>query len=161
MIKKWYNIKEIGQEPKLERRLIMRGLGQKDDTIDVNWREVDVDDSQYFEDGFTFSGIIGVLKKMRPKKMTKGTKVIATVWRGINWFIVWRIICRFITFLFKDTLAGVVPYVFPGIPWSGALKMIAFFFALNVAFNASTETNKDDFRFACLQGEDLYGCQSS
>ncbi len=127
----------------------MRGLGQNDynDFVDADWREADIDNSEDF-DGFTFSGIIEALKKLRPKKMTKGSKLVATIWRGINWFIVWRILCRLITFLFNDTLAGILPYVFPGIPWAGALKMITFFFALNVAFNASAETNKDDFRFA-------------
>lgn len=130
----------------------MKGLGQNDnydDAFDADWREVDFDDSEdFFDEGSTFSGIIGALKKLRPKKMTKGSKLVATIWRGVNWFIVWRILCRLITFLFKDTYVGLLAYVLPGIPWEEALKMITFFFALNVAFNASAETNKDDFRFA-------------
>lgn len=126
----------------------MRGLGQNNDYVDGQWREFEGSDIDDIKEGLNFDFIVGALKKLRPKKMTKGSKVIATIWRGINWFIVWRILCRFITFLFKDTLAGILPYVFPGIPWAGALKMITFFFALNVAFNASAETNKDDFRFA-------------
>ena len=125
----------------------MRGLGQNynyDDAYDADWRYADSND---IKEGFRFNDIIGALKKLKPKKMTKGSKLIATIWRGINWFIVWRILCALITFLFKYTFIGVLAYVAPGIPWAGALKMVLFFFALNIAFNASAETDKDKFRF--------------
>ena len=127
---------------------MIRGLGQNDNTIDAEWREFEYDDIDDIKGGLNFGSIVGALKKLAPKKMTKGSKLVATIWRGINWFIVWCILCAFITFLFKDTYVRILAYVLPGIPWAGALKMITFFFALNVAFNASAETNKDDFRFA-------------
>lgn len=127
------------------------GLEQKEDFIEGRWREVDSDYSYRddMKEGLRFDDIIVSFKKSRSKKTTtKGSAVIATIWRLINWFIVWRILCTLITFLFEDTLVGILAYVLPGIPWVGALKMISFFFALNVALNASKETNKDDFRFA-------------
>lgn len=129
----------------------MSGLGLNDNNvIDGKWRYVDDDDysGDNMKEGLRFDDIIAALKKVRPKKTTKGSTVIATIWRAINWFIVWRILCTLITFLFEDTYLGSLAYVLPGIPWAGALKMISFFFALNVALNASKETNKDDFRFA-------------
>lgn len=124
------------------------GLEQKEDFIEGRWREVDSDYRDDFQDGLRFEDIIAALKRRRTNKATKSSTVIATIWRVINWFIVWRILCTLITFLFEDTLVGLLAYVLPGIPWAGALKMISFFFALNVALNASKETNKDDFRFA-------------
>ncbi len=128
----------------------MIGTEQRDDNvIDAeHWREVDSDYRDDFQEGLRFDDIIAAFKKSRSKKTTKGSSVIATIWRSINWFIVWRILCTFITFLFEHTFLGLLAYVLPGIPWAGALKMISFFFALNVALNASKETNKDDFRFA-------------
>lgn len=128
----------------------MASLGQNDDFIEGRWREVDSDYRDDFQEGLRLEDIIRALKKLRPKKMTKMTKeeVIVRIWRGINWFIVWLILCAFVTFFFGETKARVLPYIAPGIPWAGALKMITFFFALNAAFNASEETNKDDFRFA-------------
>lgn len=124
----------------------MIGLEQRDDNvIDAeHWREVDSDYRADMKEGLHFDDIIAALKRR-----IKGLKVNGvTVWRSINWFIVWRICCTFITFLLDETFFDTIPYVAPGIPWSGVLKMIGFFIALNVALNASEETNKDDFRFA-------------
>ena len=120
------------------------GLEQKEDFIEGRWREVDSDYRADMKAGLSFDDIIAALKRRIKSLKVAGV----TVWRLINWFIVWRILCTFITFLFEESRLATVPYVAPGISWAGALKMISFFFALNVALNASRETNKDDFSFA-------------
>ena len=149
MLKKWYNIREVGRVPICRKEnKYMRALGQIDDNvIDAeHWREVDSGYRDDTKEGFRFEDIVRALKKPRSKKMTR-EELIARRWRLINWFIIWIICCMFITFLFEKTFFRLLPYIAPWIPWTEALKILVLYFAIDTAWNSSEETNKDKFRY--------------
>lgn len=123
-----------------------------DDLKDLIFEGMEELDEEEFDEAEETRGnniFIFLWEKLKRKfgKKVVSNKVIAVIWRALNWLFICSITLHFTQFLFRKTFFNVLPYVAPGIPWEGAVKIIFFILALNVAFNSSAETTRDKFRF--------------